>query len=212
MLEFDSFDELNDFVGLNRSENFKDYFDAMDLSEEDKEKRISLAEKLEDGFLPILALLFTLQQYREEIDWEAIQLRFEIAYRNALAGVITADDYLRQYIRQFSYDVLDSTQNHMDDPFYFSLDRARLIAENEANSSMNYSDFQSAILAGKSKKQWMDIRDRKERETHRKVGRTIKPIQDPFMVGNSFMLFPKDTSMGADMEEIANCRCSIRYF
>lgn len=58
----------------------------------------------------------------------------------------------------------------------------------------------------------MDIRDKKERETHLRVGRTIKPIEEPFVVGESLMQYPKDTSLGADSSEIVNCRCTIRYF
>lgn len=212
MLDVRDYDELNELVGLNRSEEYSDYFGVMDLPDADKENRIELAEKLGDNFLLVLAFLFTMQQY-QTINWETIRTRFENAYRDALEEAIILDEYLDSYIRQFSYDVTESTQNHVNDPYYYSMDRSRLMAENEANTAWNYSDFQSAIQSGYTRKQWIDIRDRRERETHRAVGGTVKPINEPFMVGNSFMMFPKDkATFGADSSEIINCRCSAVYY
>ena len=212
MLDVRDYDELNELVGLNRSEEYSDYFGVMDLPDADKENRIELAEKLGDNFLLVLAFLFTMQQY-QTINWETIRTRFESAYRDALEGAIILDEYLDSYIRQFSYDVTESTQNHVNDPYYYSMDRSRLMAENEANTAWNYSDFQSAIQSGYTRKQWIDIRGRRERETHRAVGGTVKPINEPFMVGNSFMMFPKDkATFGADSSEIINCRCSAVYY
>lgn len=211
MLDVRDYDELNELVGMNRSEEYSDYFGVMDLSDADKENRIELAEKLGDNFLLVLAFLFTMQQY-QTINWETIRTRFENAYRDALEEAIILDEYLDSYIRQFSYDVTESTQNHVNDPYYYSMDRSRLMAENEANTAWNYSDFQSAIQNGYTRKQWIDIRDRRERETHRKVGRTVIPIEELFSVGSTFMRFPKDQIFSPPASETANCRCSIRYF
>lgn len=211
MLGVRNFDELNVMVGMKRSEEFSDYFGAMDLDENDEKKRITLAERLEDNFLLVLALLFTMQQY-ESIEWEEIRVKFEMAYRNGLNGFIEIDEYLDLYIQKFSYDMVESTQNHIDEPYYYSHDRARFSAENESNSSWNYADYQAAIQSGKTKKKWVDVRDKRERETHRKVGGTVKPIGEPFIVGNSLMQFAKDTSLGASSSEIINCRCKTIYY
>ena len=211
MLGVRNFDELNVMVGMKRSEEFSDYFGAMDLDENDEKKRITLAERLEDNFLLVLALLFTMQQY-ESIEWEEIRVKFEMAYRNGLNGFIEIDEYLDLYIQKFSYDMVESTQNHIDEPYYYSHDRARFSAENESNSSWNYADYQAAIQIGKKKKKWVDVRDKRERETHRKVGGTVKPIGEPFIVGSSLMQFAKDTSLGASSSEIINCRCKTIYY
>ena len=211
MLGVRNFDELNVMVGMKRSEEFSDYFGAMDLDENDEKKRITLAERLEDNFLLVLALLFTMQQY-ESIEWEEIRVKFEMAYRNGLNGFIEIDEYLDLYIQKFSYDMVESTQSHIDEPYYYSHDRARFSAENESNSSWNYADYQAAIQSGKTKKKWVDVRDKRERETHRKVGGTVKPIGEPFIVGNSLMQFAKDTSLGASSSEIINCRCKTIYY
>ena len=96
--------------------------------------------------------------------------------------------------------------------YYYSSDRAIFIAENESLICWNHQDFSDAIKSGKRRKQWMDVRDKKERETHLQVGRTVNPINEPFLVGNSLMQYPKGTSFGASSSEIVNCRCTIKYF
>lgn len=211
MFEHMKFDELNQLVGKSRSEPYETYFGEMDLTEEEIKKRIVLAEKLEDGFVFALALLFTMVQYNS-VNYEQIRNKFEKSYLNAINGIIITDDYIKQYIRNFSYEITDSTKAHADDIYYYSSDRAIFIAENESLTCWNHQDFSDAIKSGKRRKQWMDVRDKKERETHLQVGRTVKPIKEPFLVGNSLMQYPKDTSLGADSSEIVNCRCTIRYF
>ena len=68
MFEGLSFDELNTLIPNKRSMSFEQFFGEMELSDEEIQKRIELAEKLEDGFLFVLALLFTMQQYNE-VNW-----------------------------------------------------------------------------------------------------------------------------------------------
>ena len=206
-----TFDELNKLVGKNRSQPYETYFGEMDLSEDKIKERIALAKKLEDGFLFVLVLLFTMEQYNS-VDYEQIRNRFEKSYLKAICGTIVADDYIKKYIKNFSYNITDSTKAHKDDMYYYSSDRAIFMAENESLSCWNHQDFVGAIKSGKRKKQWMDVRDKKERETHLIVGRTVKPIEAPFLVGDSLMQYPKDTSLGAISSEIVNCRCTIRYF
>jgi len=64
-----TFDELNKLVGKNRSQPYETYFGEMDLSEDKIKERIALAKKLEDGFLFVLVLLFTMEQYNS-VDYE----------------------------------------------------------------------------------------------------------------------------------------------
>lgn len=212
MFEGMSFDELNQLNAGKRSVDYETYFGEMELSEEEKKKRISLAKSFENEFLIVLAYLFSLQQYNQGINWENIRRRFEEGYLTAVSGAIAVDEYIQSYARQFSYYVSDSTKNHEEDPYYYSFDRSIWMAENESNTSFNYQEFSDAIKAGKTKKKWVDIRDTKERETHRKVGGTVKKITEPFLVGESIMMYPKDTSFGAESSEIINCRCTIKYF
>lgn len=210
-----TYEELNAMIENPRSEPYDTYFGDMDLTEEEKQKRISLAKQLEDGFLIALILLFTMQQYettRTVIDWEMVRLQIEIGYINAVKEVTTINTSLENYIKSFSYDIIDSTKEHKADPYYYSFDRARFMAENESQNIFNYSEYEQAIKSGKTKKKWIDIKDKRERESHRKVGGTIKPIEEPFLVGDSIMNYPKDQTFSPSPSQVVNCRCTIKYF
>jgi hypothetical protein len=123
---------------------------------------------------------------------------------------VEIDEQLDEYISLFSSMVVDTTYKNIDDEYFLSDDRARYIAENEANTVANYEQFKTAVNSGKTKKKWIDMRDNRERKTHLKVGGTVKPINDYFVVGESLMLYPK--SLDADPKEVINCRCTIKYF
>lgn len=206
-----SYKELNQLIKNRRSEPFEEYFSVMDISYDDKKKRISLAEKMEDNFLFILVLLFTMKQYGS-VNYEDIRFRFEQGYINAVSEFFKPNQYVEDHARNFSYDVVDSTMRHEDDPYYYSEDRSVLLSENESNNTFSQKEFYDALESGKKWKKWVDIRDKRERKTHRLVGGTVKPIEEPFLVGDSIMNFPRDYSFGANANEIVNCRCSIKYF
>lgn len=206
-----TYEELNELIENPRSEPYDEYFEVMDIPEEDKKKRIALAEKLEDGFLFALVLMFTMRQY-DSVDWDVLRNRFETSYFEALSNFFVPSEDARKHMKQFSYDVIDSSQRHEDDPFYYSRDRAMFMAENESNLEWSNEEFIRAIGSGKTMKKWVDVRDKKERKTHRKVGGTVKPIQEPFLVGDSLMMFARDESMGAEAKEIISCRCTTKYF
>lgn len=65
------------------------------------------------------------------------------------------------------------------------------------------------------KKSWLDMRDKRVRATHldagRRYGSASIPVNEAFIVGGSRMMYPGDTSLGAPIREIANCRCSAQY-
>lgn len=201
-------DELNilDAEDEYRSVPYEQYFGKMSLSDNEKEKRIELAKQLED----VLLLVFTLIVNMKYTEDQAVFFLRE-KYEDVLSNFYNVDRYLKGYIRGISHDIIHTTVKNIDDEYYTSYDRAVYIAENEANTNMNYLQFAEAVKSGKTQKEWVDIQDYKERETHRKVGRTIKPINEPFKVGNSLMMYPKDSSFGAEAGEIINCRCSIIY-
>lgn len=208
-----TYEELNQMIKNPRSEPFEDYFEDMELSESEKRERIFLAEKMKNKFLFILIWLFNMQHYGRSIDWEYVRLKIETSYRDVIDGVIDLDDYMNIHIKGFSYDIIDSTQRNESDPYFYSEDRANLISENESNNSFSHQEFLNAVNAGKTMKVWIDMRDKRERETHRRVGGKTIPIQQPFMVGNSLMMYARDSgSFGAEPKEIVNCRCTTKYF
>lgn len=193
-----------------RSIPYREYFGDMDLTEEQIEKRIQTAENIEDSMLFLFALISTMSAY-SYMDLQYIYQQAESRYLEAISTNNPQDEYISQYASEFARETVDTTVEHIDDPYYLSSDRAMYIAENEANTSLNHTEYMQAIEDGYTRKRWVDIRDKRERETHLEVGGTEIPIDELFMVGDSFMLYPKDTTYGAGAEEIIGCRCTIKY-
>jgi uncharacterized protein with gpF-like domain len=61
------------------------------------------------------------------------------------------------------------------------------------------------------KKKWVTVGDDKVRPAHRVANGQIKPINQPFIVAGEKLMFPGDTSLGASIKNVANCRCNARY-
>lgn len=209
MIQSLSYDELNVIAGMKRSVPYDQYFGEMKIPESDKEDRKNLAESLEEAFLPVLALLFTMKQF-DSFDWKMARDRFSSAYLSVLREHLLEDSYLEDYVEIFADNSIISTRNNENEPYYYSIDRARFMAENEANTIYNYVRNEEAIRSGKTRKQWIAIEDEATRPTHRDVDMRVLPINQYFLVGNSLMRYPKDP-LGSP-EEIINCRCSIIYF
>lgn len=90
--------------------------------------------------------------------------------------------------------------------------RALSVAEQEANTIFNRIEYDDAIDSGRyTKKTWITEQDDRVRPTHLDVDFVTVLINEAFEVGDSLMMFPKDDSLGASLNEICNCRCSIIY-
>lgn len=94
---------------------------------------------------------------------------------------------------------------------WLSKERANLIALNEANWIYNNREFFDAKNGNKSKKTWHTALDEKVRMTHIALEGVTIPVNEQFHVGAYLMDYPLDTTYGAGVEEIANCRCSVSY-
>ena len=88
--------------------------------------------------------------------------------------------------------------------------RANLIALNESNWVWNNREFFDAEES-KEKKIWHTALDEKVRLAHMEMEGIEKPIDEPFIVGGFPMLYPLDSSGGAPISLIANCRCTVEY-
>lgn len=222
MADIKSFDELNVIVGYERSEPYEDYFDLDWLSEDEKERRVETAEKLEDHFRPLFLYLFYAALASAEIDWEYFESGLRVEYASALEEMgYTINDRVNDRIDTFAREVRDSSGKritilpYMDDGelWYLSDDRLRYISENESQNTNECEEFIQAVLSGMSGKEWVNMGDKRVRKTHVIAGGQIKPIMEPFEVGNSLLLYPGDyESHGASAEEIVGCRCHARYF
>ena len=212
-----SYDELNIRPNNRRSEPYKEYFSKMSISDKEKQERIAFSEQMEEVVLYILALIETTIESGES-NREYIQTQFYDKYLDVIASYMLIDTYIKQYALDVTKQIIDATferfsaeDKSITDDYYLSNDRAMFISECEANSILNYRQYSKAVKAGKTKKKWIDVGDKRERKTHLEVGETILPIDEPFSVGDSLLQFPKDTSLGASADEIVNCRCSIQY-
>ena len=204
------FDDLNDTDQKKLSVDYETYFGEMDLTDEEKEKRKKFAEELEKELL----FFFALYMIAKEIDYQDMQYvknQLEQRYRQVVERNMEIDEHLENHISDFAQEIFEVTQNHLDDEWYTSGDRAVLTAENETNSVANYNDYRKAKKAGKKSKTWVTMNDKAVRHTHRVLDYKTIPINGVFLVGDSEMLFPKDETFGASMKETAGCRCVIKY-
>lgn len=207
-----TFDELNVLDHENRrSEDYDEYFDGMGLTKAQKQKRIELSREFEKEFWPVLVYLYTLLPLGL-LDEPTAKEQFLMAYLVVYELVFGVDDFGPEYADKFASEVARSTVDHVDDPYFFSKDRAMYLSENESETAYNHDEYEKALLDGKQYKQWISMKDRRVRETHKDVDDDVKLIQEPFLVGNSLLLYPKDTSLDADPSEIVNCRCIVKYF
>ena len=206
---------MNEFDILNMGESIlslEEYFDEMDFSELEKEKRKAFAQDFLDAMLFIFALISVMQE-KNYIDRQYViqQMRskyIELAEKHG----IEIDDYMQECISDFSKEIIDATLNHLDEEYFTSDDRALIVSENESNSVFNYDQYSKAKKNGKTRKRWVTEGDNDVRKTHREVDLEIIPIDDTFVVGNSLMRFPKDEYYNPEPQEVCGCRCTIEYF
>lgn len=207
-------DELNELGNSIEVEDIVEYFSKMDLTEEQRKEREEMADKLNNYLLIFLNLIAVQIEY-SKFNREYLITTLENEFSKIVAETVALDDYLKRYINHFSSNYVDTTYIHLmkdaETEWWTSTERALFTAENESNGVLNYSDYLKAIENGYTKKKWITEKDNRVRKTHRPLNNQIIDIKKPFQVGNSLMMFPKDTSYFASEREIANCRCSVKY-
>ena len=206
------FDEINKLGKSykNRAISYDEYFEPMDLTDEQKEERVSFSEDAEDTIMFILALISVMSGF-DSVDEDYLTETLTTSYLGVIGAYTGIDEYLERYASEFATDFIGTTLENIEDVWYLSNDRAMFDAENEANTVLNYKDYVNAIASGKTMKTWITFGDSRVRKTHRAVdGKTI-PIKDLFEVGNSFMRYPHDLKFNPKPELYIGCRCSLKY-
>lgn len=203
-------DELSNLT-TQKAEPPEQFFAKMDLDEEQVKKRLQYTEKANELFDVILVLLLTMDE-RGDTNYLYVRGLLESWLLSLVAEFTTPDDYLIDYATDTAYNFVDTTNRHIDEPWYTSSDRALYNAENGANDVLNYSEYKEAIESGKTHKRWITENDNKVRETHKKLHNEKLPIEEFYQVGVAQMRFPKDYEKAdAFPEELVRCRCQIRY-
>lgn len=209
------FDELNTLEKKTDRAvpSISDYFSEMDLPSEKIEDRINLASLLQPVFTFLFFTASSMYAEGTEIDYAYLYSLAQRRYTDALNDfreTLSDDNKIKDRIVDISQDIVNVTIDRITDEYYTSDDRATFIAENEANTLLNYDDLLEAIEEGYTMKRWVSMRDNKVRRDHAEVDGTEIPINEYFLVGSSEMMYPCD--MDADPEETVNCRCTVEYF
>lgn len=91
----------------------------------------------------------------------------------------------------------------------FSMQRAVRVARTMSTAAANGGKLegwkQSEVVTGK---RWRASGGSRTRKSHRKVNGDVKPLDEKFKVGDSWLMYPGDPSGKA--KEIVNCRCSMQ--
>lgn len=119
----------------------------------------------------------------------------------------TAETAAEQKTEKVSIPELDIEISAAD--YWLSNERALMIGLELSSTVYNYKELYDAIEAGKTRKVWETMEDERVRDTHSAVAGVDIPITELFLVGDSYMLMPMDTEHGAEMKEIAGCRCHL---
>lgn len=64
---------------------------------------------------------------------------------------------------------------------------------------------------GQPSKRWDSVSDNRVREAHLSADGQVVSIDQAFRVGGEQLMYPGDTSLGASVGNIINCRCSATY-
>lgn len=183
---------------------FEQYFSTMEISDKQKKDRTALAREFFDAFMFFFEIAQEAIMYSKDYKLALDRLAADIG-----KVVKPNDDYLKEYVEKISNEVFTTTFL-FGSAYYFSEKRAFGLAVNEANSVENYRDFKVALGRYKTKT-WIAEIDERTRLDHLMMDGITIPIDDLFLVGTSYMRFPKDIKYDPAIEEIANCRCSIIY-
>lgn len=223
----DTWEELNDEVGYRVSEPIDEYFDPMRISEGRKENRRDLAHDLEDIVSGLLVDAFYAEKYGTVLSFDEINqlsqekvraesredpiVRTREEYIDAVEEYFPVDEDVMGHIDEVLIGAMAVQLRHRDDPWYYSQDRARAIAENDSNALWNDEELKDAYDSGYRYKTWVTTMDGRERNSHAEVNGVTIELEELFELQGGYMAFPMDETYDPDPSEVCGCRCSLEY-
>ena len=196
-------DRLNN---LQRREWYEEYFSAVDVPQIERDKRVQLAEDIDDTYDELFDLIMVIVAMNQTLDREYLTGYLQ----TRIADVGNGSDYLDEYAYITAQDVINTTLDHEGEEWYTSEDRKLLLAAGDAQTIGNYEQFEKALAQGKTHKTWKSELLRTTRKDHSEMhGKTI-PIKEKFVFPDCEMLFPRDVVNGT-AKQVVNCRCSLKY-
>lgn len=147
---------------------------------------------------------------------------------------ITETNWISEATRNISTRKATEAINRELSKLNFSLqdgkvDIARLnLANSKASQSLSYSESSKETIRDASEdirqerpkkkarvvvlfKTWLTMQDNRVRDSHKAALGQRVPFDKPFQVGQSLLMYPGDTSLGAALKEIIRCRCWVSY-
>lgn len=189
----------------------------MQISGEEKRKRARLAYELEEIFHYLFVFVRAEMVAYGDVDIDYYSDWIFGRYMAIASGYMSPSETFKANTKSKLKEIVRSTAENgakgdlLGEPYALSDERAVNIAENEANFIRNDAEMEEAIANGFTMKTWLTMRDSRVRISHAILDGLTIPIDGYFDVGGSLMRYPMDMSMGADLSEIAGCRCSLAY-
>lgn len=196
---FAGFDEINTF-----------WVDKMDLPSVEKQIRVEMMR----DFQKQLESVPKPSEDKRNVDYILLAALGYMAYKALYKEF--AQKYYRRYLRACgaSGDISDFAviwiNDHADIFADYSHTNLVASARTETNALCSLAQLDAYQQLGYEGKQWLTMGDSRVRPTHREAAGQVRLLQEPFLIGDSFMMFPQDSSLGASAKEIVNCRCTMR--
>lgn len=205
------------------------YYGEMELTAAEKKLRIVMASELQKAVgkyydtIRMIAAADIPDKRRDYLLAAAVvSLRktylgfFDRFYERYVAAIFQGGEpyygvgaWRNQHALDFAVWLMRTARNEPNTAFANSHSIA--VTRTEVNAVGNLAALDAAYRSGKRFKTWVTFGDNKVRPSHKAVDGTRIPIDEAFTVGGSKLMFPNDTSLGADAEEIVNCRCTLRF-
>lgn len=184
MAQIFGFDEIEKI----RSMPYDRFFGEMGITNKQKQERVEFSNKIEDD-MRFLILLILIMKETGRVDAKKAAEQFEAKLLKWISQYIDLDSETKAYISDFCLSTAQVTADHVNEKYFVSEDRIRLVSENTALDFLNHKDFKEATR-NKTYKTWNTIIDGKERETHHKEDQATIPISNYFLVGKALMRYP----------------------
>lgn len=157
-----------------------------------------------------------------------------VIQRRALQLIETTSDNIKDAAKrasekanEFGTKVSDEFDNGLNRAFkgrqaMIALTETQFMAERSKNieaavisrgGDVDPSSINDGVVAGNPdvKKEWAAILDDRTRGGHAMADGQTQNMNDPYIVNGEYLMYPSDTSMGASLGNIINCRCSSLY-
>jgi uncharacterized protein with gpF-like domain len=124
--------------------------------------------------------------------------------RTTIANAIRRGEADNLSVEQIARAIVEATSGEI------GLARARRIARTETHAAAMYGQQAAAEESPLAfHKVWLATEDHRTRKDHADANGQVRPLDEPFNVGDAELMYPGDTS--APPEQIINCRCVALY-